>query len=651
MEETNHFTELMAEIERVRCLLQDMLDRRNGSPSKPPPSLPSSMCPALDRLCRQLNLSAFERNVLVLCAGWEIVPDFLKLIADFNKSPGLSYPTWTLALHLFGNTNPQAVIPPAPLYTWKLVKIQKFGQSFLPLLHSPLQLDSSILSYLIGKPYQDESISDRMRPLAIEVSSLSLAAADLQIVSDLDRWRKAPKPASSVQLYGDDLSRQRRIVAAFCHQANAPLYHLPLEAIPEKIEERQDLLRRWHRHAQLTYSILLLEIGETEGQSAQKLRNINHWLQCIETPTFISSPKRLPEIAPSALQIEVPKLTFTERRTVWLSSLGDRARAVGAGIDILADLFPLAPQKIATICHHVSAVESSANLSDRLWEACRTYARTQLDALAQRVQTKLNLEDLVLPEECIVAIEELIAMARYRIPVYHCWGFAETNNRGLGLCALFTGQSGTGKTTAAEIVAKELNLDCYRIDLSQMVSKYIGETEKNLKQIFDAAEAGSAVLLFDEADALFGKRGTVREARDRYANQQVSYLLQRLEIYPGLAILTTNLTDAIDDAFQRRLKFIVNFPFPDVEQRAEIWRRVFPPQAPTQGLDYQRLAQLNVSGGSIKNIALDAAFRAIKAEKAIQMKHLLEAAQAEAKRTKRTMIARETFGWVEPEKK
>ena len=250
-------------------------------------------------------------------------------------------------------------------------------------------------------------------------------------------------------------------------------------------------------------------------------------------------------------------------------------------------------EKIATICHHISAVESSADPGDRLWEACRTYARTQLDALAQRVETDMSLEDLVLPPDCTVAIEEMIAMARYRCPVYHQWGFAGKNKRGLGLCALFTGQSGTGKTTAAEIVAKELNLDCYRIDLSQTIGKYIGETEKNLKQILDAAEVGSVVLLFDEADALFGKRGSVKEARDRYANQEVSYLLQRLETYPGLAILTTNLKDAIDGAFERRLKFVIDFPFPDAEQRMRIWQKVFPPQAQTQDLDYERLAPIS----------------------------------------------------------
>jgi len=183
-------------------------------------------------------------------------------------------------------------------------------------------------------------------------------------------------------------------------------------------------------------------------------------------------------------------------------------------------------------------------------------------------------------------------------------GFASKDERGLGISALFAGPSGTGKTMAGEVLANELRLDLYRIDLSQVVSKYIGETEKNLRRVFDAADEGAAVLLFDEADALFGKRSEVKDSHDRYANIEVSYLLQRMEAYRGLAILTTNRRDALDPAFLRRIRFVVEFPFPDAQQRAEIWRRVFPPQTPTEGLAMEKLARLNAAGGNIRNIAL-----------------------------------------------
>ncbi len=192
-------------------------------------------------------------------------------------------------------------------------------------------------------------------------------------------------------------------------------------------------------------------------------------------------------------------------------------------------------------------------------------------------------------------MRRIAAHVRHRATVYDAWGFAAKSPRGLGISALFAGASGTGKTMAAEVLAGELRLDLYRIDLAGVVSKYIGETEKNLRKVFDAAEDSGAILLFDEADALFGKRSEVKDSHDRYANIEVSYLLQRMEAYRGLAILTTNLKSALDPAFLRRIRFVVQFPFPDAAQRAEIWRRVFPASTPTEGLDVWKLAKLNVA--------------------------------------------------------
>jgi SpoVK/Ycf46/Vps4 family AAA+-type ATPase len=198
----------------------------------------------------------------------------------------------------------------------------------------------------------------------------------------------------------------------------------------------------------------------------------------------------------------------------------------------------------------------------------------------------------------------------------------------------------------AEILANELGLDLYRIDLSQVVSKYIGETEKNLRRVFDAAQSAGAVLLFDEADALFGKRSDVKDSHDRYANIEVSYLLQRMEAYRGLAILTTNMKNALDPAFTRRIRFVVQFPFPDTPERAEIWRRIFPEQAPTDGLNAERLAQMNVAGGNIRNIALGAAFFAADTGDPVRMVHVLRAARAEYAKLDRPLTEPEIEGWV-----
>jgi SpoVK/Ycf46/Vps4 family AAA+-type ATPase len=230
--------------------------------------------------------------------------------------------------------------------------------------------------------------------------------------------------------------------------------------------------------------------------------------------------------------------------------------------------------------------------------------------------------------------------------VYGAWGFARKSERGLGISALFSGASGTGKTLAAEVLAGELRLDLYRIDLSQVVSKYIGETEKNLRQIFDAAEEGGAILFFDEADALFGKRSEVKDSHDRFANIEIAYLLQRMESYRGLAVLATNMKAVLDQAFLRRIRFCVPFPFPTASMRAQIWRRVFPQSTPTEGLDPLKLAQLNVPGGNIRNIAMNAAFLAAEADEPVRMIHLLNAARNEYAKIEKPLTEVETGGWV-----
>jgi SpoVK/Ycf46/Vps4 family AAA+-type ATPase len=220
------------------------------------------------------------------------------------------------------------------------------------------------------------------------------------------------------------------------------------------------------------------------------------------------------------------------------------------------------------------------------------------------------------------------------------------DGRGLGLSALFHGPSGTGKTLAAEVIGAELDLDVYRVDLSQLVSKFVGETEKNLRRVFDAAESGAAILLFDECDAVFGRRGEVEHGQDRYANLEVSYLLQRMESYRGIAILTTNMRSAIDPAFLRRLRFVVSFPFPGYEQRVAIWRRALAPAVPVEGIDFERLARLNVAGGSIRSIAVHAAFVAAERSRPVNMASLHRAALTECAKLERAPSEVELGGWM-----
>jgi SpoVK/Ycf46/Vps4 family AAA+-type ATPase len=277
-----------------------------------------------------------------------------------------------------------------------------------------------------------------------------------------------------------------------------------------------------------------------------------------------------------------------------------------------------------------------AAASTEPWQAAREIARRDLDGLAMRIDSRATWNDLILPPATEAMLREVTAQTRHRHRVYEEWGMGSRSRRGLGIAALFHGPSGTGKTLTAEVIANELQVDLYHVDLSQIVSKYIGETEKNLEKIFTAAERAVALLLFDEADALFGKRSEIRDAHDRYANIEVGYLLQRIEAYDGLVILTTNLKGSLDSAFLRRFRFVVSFPFPDTEDRRRLWQIAFPDTAPVEEIDTHRLSRVVLSGGSIRNIALAAAFLAAEESGPINTDRVLRAASRELAKMERS---------------
>jgi len=266
-----------------------------------------------------------------------------------------------------------------------------------------------------------------------------------------------------------------------------------------------------------------------------------------------------------------------------------------------------------------------------LCTACRQQSNQKLTELALKIKPGYSWQDIVLPKKKITQLKEICSQVKYHHRVFEEWGFDRKLSYGKGLSVLFTGPPGTGKTMAAEVIARELQLDLYKIDLSGVVSKYIGETEKNLGEVFREAETSNAILFFDEADALFGKRTEVSDAHDRYANIETSYLLQKMEEYEGVVILATNLRENMDNAFTRRIRFIVEFPFPDEENRHHIWKKQFPKEAPlNKDIDYKFLSkQFRVAGGNIKNIALNAAFLAAQNGKVIRMEHILQSTRTE----------------------
>ncbi|MEH2241074.1 ATP-binding protein [Nostoc sp.] len=599
----------------------------------------------LERVCKMFSLSSFERDLLLLCAGMELNGDFAKLCATIHGDSQRAYPTLGLALAALPHVHWDAIAPNSPLRHWQLIQMGD-GHS---LTLSPLRIDERILHYLTGIQYLDERLAGIIEPLQ-EVSDLVPSHQDLaERVAAV--WSQAYKVNSLpvVQLCSIETASKRAIAATICQLQGLSLWVMPAQVIPLAPGELDNLIRLWTRETILSKWALLIDCNELDTNDSARLNAIARFIERTKGFLIVTSRERIGLSQRLVVNFDVHQPTTKEQNAVWQDALGTLAPQMNGQVKTLVDQFNLSATTIRAAC--AEAVGQLAQTPDNditsiLWDACRVQARPRLDELAQRIEPSGDWEDLVLPEAQKQVLREIAAHVHQRSTVYNNWGFGAKNARGLGISALFAGASGTGKTLGAELLAHKLRLDLYRIDLSSVVSKYIGETEKNLRRVFDAAEQGGVILLFDEADALFGKRSEVKDARDRYANIEVSYLLQRMESYPGLAVLTTNLKSAIDTAFLRRIRFVVQFPFPDTTQRAEIWRRVFPADTPTADLDALQLARLNVAGGNIRNIALNAAFLAADAGEAVQMKHVLRAAQTEYTKLEKPLTDAEVGGWM-----
>ena len=605
--------------------------------------------PALLTLCATFGLSDFERDVLLLCAGIELDASFAGLCAAVQDDPSRRYATWSLALSALPGAHWSALAPTAPLRYWRLVEVG--GGSALTT--SPLRVDESALHYLAGLEHRDERLIGLVEPLrgTIDLVPSQYEAAE-RIVALWTRAANAPA-LPGVQVCGGEPAAKRAIAAAACAALGLNLHVMAADLVPTDAMALEALIRLWERESALGVGALLVEACDTDGTDAARTHALARLVERTRGPLIVACRERK-QFQRQTIAFDVARPSAAEQHALWQRAIGDVAQDLNGHVAALVSTFDLSAEIIqAATTEALSRARAGAagersfqNLEGALWDACRGQGRPRLDDLAQRIEPAAGWDELVLPEAQCEILREIAAHVRQRATVYETWGFAARGSRGLGISALFAGASGTGKTMAAEVLANELRLDLYRIDLSSVVSKYIGDTEKNLRRVFDAAEAGGAILLFDEADALFGKRSEVKDSHDRYANIEVSYLLQRMEAYRGLAILTTNMKSALDTAFLRRIRFVVQFPFPDAVQRAEIWRHIFPAATPTQGLDAARLARLNIAGGNIRNIALNAAFLAADAGMPVCMAHLLRAARGEYAKLEMPLTEAEIGGWV-----
>jgi vesicle-fusing ATPase len=463
-----------------------------------------------------------------------------------------------------------------------------------------------------------------------------LAPSQERLAVELATTVAAAGPRVLARIDGEDADARLGVAQALAEAFGRTALVLRAGALPPPGPDLAALARLVDREALLLEGVPVVEAdGANESSLTALLDELDAPLVVLVGESTAHTNGRV------ALQRSVRLPSPAEARELWSDALGDHALA--SPIEEIAQHFRLSAEAMDAVARELSAAHED-DPAVTLRRLCRERARVRLEGLAERIDPAAIWDDLVLPAGHLDLLREIVRHVRHRTQVYERWGFGERTTRGLGVTALFAGESGTGKTLAAEVLAGELALDLYRIDLAATVSKYIGETEKNLRRLFDAAEASGAVLLFDEADALFGKRGEVKDGHDRYANLEVAYLLQRMESYSGLAILTTNLRSNLDRAFLRRLRFVVQFPFPDAEQRAEIWRRTFPAAAPLDGIDAAGLARLTVSGGSIRAIALSAAFAAAEEGAAITPQHVLHAARVEYAKADRALTDAETGG-------
>lgn len=628
-------------------------------------SEPAGSCPQFEWLKQSFGLTDFDFDLIQIALAPEIDLRYERLYAYLQDDVTRKRPTVDLALNLLCDSAEEKLRarvhfgPDAPLFQNRLAHLfPDPHQTQPPLLSHYFKLDDQVIRLLLGQSGLDARLSSICR-----LVTPSVCLDDLHLNAEAKRalpflLEQHQKNGSAVGLYfhGRPGSGRRAAAEALAHERQASLLIVNLaEAVSLDIDV-DGVVKLICREAQLQNSILYLEDFDAVATEARTLPRLKRFMSrlakelagaCLIAGTQQWSPSvgRLEGVA--VVPFDVP--AFDERWTCWQRELVAAGTHVEeSDVNALAGRFRLTPAQIADAAKTARvqalwnmAQSEPANLEEdlpvlqpktsELFAAARRQTGHELAALAHKIEPVATWTDIVLPDDSMSQLREIVLRVVHRHRVLDEWGFDRKLSSGKGINALFAGASGTGKTMAAEVIANELGLELFKIDLASVVSKYIGETEKNLERIFAAAEQANAILFFDEADALFGKRSEVRDAHDRYANIEVAYLLQKMEGYEGVSLLATNLRQNMDEAFLRRLAFIINFPFPDVESRRRIWEGIWPKQVSfADEVDLYRLAQqFKLSGGNIKNIALAAAFHAAEDGGRVSMAHLLLATRRE----------------------
>jgi ATP-dependent 26S proteasome regulatory subunit len=621
----------------------------------------------LIQLARTFKLSPFEMQAVVICLAPELHRKYDRLYAYLQDDITRKKPSVDLILTLLCSTQGDRRSPDLSI-SWRAKSYFSeatplFRADILQPIDDPqspsgasdlgrfLRLDGRILNYLLGNHQLDRRLTNLVNlhsPSHTLEQVLIDPIAKAQLVQLLQHHCSPPlKERSRVVVYlqGAIGVGKQELALGACVQLNCRLLYVDLEMLLAQESEAEKLLRLAFREGLLLGAALYFDHFERLMGDEPKARMILKLLAMVMADygwlAFLAGEKpwHPQDLFESMVfqSIAIPLPNMALRTNLWNQSLEKHLPAADeTWANQLANQFRLTPRQIRSAV--TMAIDQCAftdgqpdlNLDD-LYTACRKQSNCKLSELAAKVEPRYGWQDLILSEDKLAQLKEICSQSRHRYRVFSDWGFDRKLSHGKGLSALFSGSPGTGKTMAAGVIAHDLQVDLYKVDLSGVVSKYIGETEKNLSRIFQEAETSNAILFFDEADALFGKRTEVSDAHDRYANIETSYLLQKMEEYEGIVILATNLGENMDAAFTRRLRFIVEFPFPDDANRLLIWKTHFPPEAPlSEDIDYDLLARkFQIAGGNIKNIVLSAAFFAAEEEGAIAMSHILRAAKRE----------------------
>ena len=583
---------------------------------------------ALSSLAIQAELTTFERNLLLLAAAPSLDGGFARAYAELHDDPRRDHATLQLALSLYGHDtadrllSADCLMPSRALRRLQLISID--DDENMPLLLRRLSVDERMSDYLRGVNRLDSRLMRylvAMHPSLPNESSARAAgdAAALVRIAD-SQW-------STVNLLGTSEGGARDAARQACVSLGLRPQLMDVRRMTVCLPiERAEIIALLGREALLAGFAAIVDTHDVERGSAQA-QVVEELIETLSATLFLISAERWPSVRNVGV-VRVARPTRVEQRVMWRHALSRHLHTVNGEVDAIAQQFDLGADAIEETVAR-AALRGHEITGRTLWASCREQTGTSLDDLARRITPSYEWDDIVVSDDVRSQLRELALQVEHRARVYEAWGFGAQLGRGRGISALFAGASGTGKTMAAEILAAHLALDLYRVDLAGVVSKFVGETEKNLRRVFDAAERSGAILFFDEADALFGSRTEVRDSHDRYANLEINYLLQRMEDYAGLAILATNRRSALDAAFLRRLRFVIDFPFPGADERRRIWERVFPAQALVEALELSLLSSLELSGGNIRSIAVNAAFLAASDDCVIGMGHVVRAAARE----------------------